>query len=225
MHVTAVVAVRNGEPFLGEALASIAAQTRPPAEILVVDGRSSDGTVEIARALGARVVTQQGTGIADAYNTAIREAQGEVIAFLSHDDRWHPDKLAVQVSWLLDHPDMDAVVCQVRHFLDDRDHVPGGFRRALLDTEPVAFIMETLAARRRAFEKAGLFDIRLRISEDVDWFSRARDLGVRIGAVPRTLVEKRVHVTNASLQQPDHRDLLDAVRASVARKRGSQRDS
>ncbi|MCB0052677.1 MAG: glycosyltransferase, partial [Caldilinea sp.] len=48
-QVSAIVVVRNGERFLRDALQSIAAQTRPPDEILVIDGQSSDSTAQIAQ--------------------------------------------------------------------------------------------------------------------------------------------------------------------------------
>ena len=86
MNVSVVMAVRDGERHLAEALASIHAQTVAPLEILLVDGGSHDATREIAVAHGARVIAQRGDTLADAYNTGIEDARGDVVAFLSYDD-------------------------------------------------------------------------------------------------------------------------------------------
>ena len=76
-RVTAIVCVRDGAARLARALASIRAQTLPPDEVLVVDGRSADGSAAIARAWGARLVTQAGSGLADARNLIDNLGLGE----------------------------------------------------------------------------------------------------------------------------------------------------
>src|SRR5690606_38141885 len=131
--VSVVMAVRNGERWLGAAMDSVVAQTHRPVEIVVVDGGSSDGTAALAaRYPEARVVSQRGTGIADAYNQGIAEARGELVAFLSHDDLWRPEKLAKQVALLRHQPELDLTVTRVRFFLEEGATPPPGFRPALL---------------------------------------------------------------------------------------------
>lgn len=222
--VSVIIAVRNGARFLNEALASVRAQTYPPSEILVIDGHSTDATAAIAQA-DAQVTysAQSGRGIADAYNCGIAAARGELIAFLSHDDRWTPDKLAAQVALLAQNPAVQFVTAHVKYFLEPGAAIPAGFRRELLDQEPVAHIMETLLARRAAFERVGLFDPALSTGEDVDWFARAKDWGVASAVVPRVLLHKRVHDENASLTTAENdRNLLLALKRSLERKRAQQ---
>src|SRR4051812_2876154 len=100
--LSVIVPVRNGERFLTEALDSVLAQSRKPDElVIVVDPGSTDRSLEIARACSmATVVEQQGSGIAAAWNQGISQARGELLAFLSADDRWTPDKLERQLSVL-----------------------------------------------------------------------------------------------------------------------------
>jgi len=221
--VTVVIAVRDGARFLAEALASVVAQTHAPAEIVVVDGRSTDDTVAIARAhSGVRVVAQQGTGIADAYNTGVREARGALVAFLSHDDVWVPEKLAWQTHWLREHPEHLFVTGHARFELAQGHRAPAGFRPELIGAERPAHIMETLLARREAFDVVGKFDERHATAEDVDWFARARDRGVASGTVPRVVVVKRLHDRNATGDAAaNSRELLSVLRRSVLRKRES----
>ncbi|HTU12076.1 MAG TPA: glycosyltransferase [Allosphingosinicella sp.] len=221
LTVSVVMAVRNGERYLAEAIASIFGSHRRPLEILLVDGGSTDATVAIAAAQPlTRIVRQQGTGIADAYNLGIASARGDAIAFLSHDDLWADGKLDVQLAAMDADASLMLTVGLVRHVLVG--DAPPGFRVDLLGRDVPGFIMETLVARREVFDALGGFDARLATAEDVDWFARAHDAGVRIALLPHRLLTKRIHGSNASLTDgKGTRHLLSALRASVGRKRGS----
>jgi glycosyltransferase involved in cell wall biosynthesis len=100
--VAAIVCTRNGHSrgFLAEALKSILDQTVAPAEIILVDDGSTDGTAdEVRRAYpGVRVLSNDGSGLAAARNTGIRAARSKWIAFLDDDDVWLPAKLAEQLA-------------------------------------------------------------------------------------------------------------------------------
>lgn len=218
--VSVIVIVKNGERFLADALQSIQQQTLPPLETLVVDGGSTDRTAEIARAFaGVCYLRQPDSGISNAYNFGIAQAQGELIAFLSHDDLWTPDKLAVQAGYLRAHPECQYVVCRIRSFLEPGDTPPAGFRRELLEQTPVAYIMETLLARRGLFNVVGLHDPDLPTGGDVDWYARAFDAGVVGYACDQVLVHKRVHDCNTSLTDSStNAQLLQVLRRSVQRK-------
>jgi glycosyltransferase involved in cell wall biosynthesis len=219
--VSVIVVVRNGERFIGEALDSVFRSDTRPVEILVIDGGSTDRTAEIARGFPlTRVVAQQATGIADAYNQGIAMARGDLIAFISHDDIWEPGKLDRQVAFMRQHPLVGYTVTMVRHFLDAGAQVPPGFRAELLDRPVPGFIMEALVVRKNVFEQVGLFDRSFSVSEDTDWFARARDAGVPMAMLPDVLVRKRVHGTNSSLNVPSINGLLlRAMRGSIQRKR------
>ena len=218
--VSVIVIVRNGERFLAAALESIVAQSYRPLEILVVDGDSTDRTAEIARSFASvRYLPQPDSGISNAYNFGIAQARGELLAFLSHDDLWTPDKLAAQVGYLLAHPDCQYVVCRIRSFLEPGDRPPPGFRPELLQQAPMAYIMETLLVRRRLFDFVGLHDPDLPTGSDVDWYARAFDAGVFGHAYDQVLVHKRMHGCNSSLTDSStNAQLLLVLRRSVQRK-------
>lgn len=224
--VSVILIVRNGERFIAEALESIQAQTLPPAEILVIDGHSTDGTVAVAkRYQGVTVIPQSGEGIANAYNEGIQRSRCDVVAFVSHDDRWLPDKLERQAGALSAQPEALLSFTHVQHVLAEGASPPPGFRTALLERPVPGFIMETLMAKREAFERIGLFDPSFAVGEDTDWFARARDAGVATLVLAETLVIKRVHDSNASLNNGSTNQLLlKALRQSLARKRTSEGD-
>jgi GT2 family glycosyltransferase len=92
MSITVVVPVWNGRDWLARLLASLAAQTTPAAEVLVVDNGSHDGAPELACQRGARIIPMgRNAGFAAAVNRGIREARGEWIAVLNSDVELAPD--------------------------------------------------------------------------------------------------------------------------------------
>jgi glycosyltransferase involved in cell wall biosynthesis len=115
--VTVVIPLYQTERYVGEALASVLAQTFGDFDVVVVDDGSMDRGPEIARTTGdarVRVVTQANRGLAGARNTGIREAAAPLIAFLDSDDRWHPEKLARHVAHFAGDPDLGVSFSQSR---------------------------------------------------------------------------------------------------------------
>lgn len=96
MTVAALIPAYNAVAYLEATLASVHAQTRKPDEIIVVDDASTDNTAEVARRLGARVISLEHNsgGPATPLNSGIQAARSEWIATLDHDDRWQPGWLA-----------------------------------------------------------------------------------------------------------------------------------
>lgn len=105
-QISVVIPAYRAVDTLPEALASAFAQTHPPLEVIVVDDGSDDGTAELVeqRFPAVRLVRQANQGPAAARNRAVALAQGDWVAFLDADDRWHPDKLADQLSAADEHP-------------------------------------------------------------------------------------------------------------------------
>ncbi|HEY3812803.1 MAG TPA: glycosyltransferase [Caulobacteraceae bacterium] len=223
VDVSVIMAVKNGARFIDQALDSVEASSVMPREVLVIDGGSTDAThALVGRRPWATLVAQRSTGIADAYNEAITLARGDLVAFLSHDDLWAPQKLARHVEAMAAQPRQAFTVSLVQHFLEPGAETPPGFRAALLDAPVAGFLMEALVARRSLFDAVGLFDPRFATGEDTDWFARVLDAGVPHAVIREVLVRKRVHATNASLNDAaTNANLLTALRRSVERKRAS----
>jgi len=94
MKISAIVPVWNGRDLLAQLLATLEAQTLPPAELLVIDNGSTDGAAEMARARGARVIAMgRNAGFAAAVNRGIREAAHPLVAILNSDVTLAPDYL------------------------------------------------------------------------------------------------------------------------------------
>jgi glycosyltransferase involved in cell wall biosynthesis len=226
--VSVIVVVRNGAAYLAEALASITAQTLPPREILVVDGQSTDDTVAIAqRVPGVRVLAQPDLGLANARNFGIQAARSPWIAFLDHDDRWHPEKLARHAAAHAAHPAAQYSMCGLRFFREAGGVLPT-HGHAAADAARHARTPGALVAAADLFAQIGGFDPRFAIACDAAWFTLARDLCIPSVTVPDVLLFKRLHATNLSRRGARNRqELFQVARESILRRkhgRGDERD-
>jgi glycosyltransferase involved in cell wall biosynthesis len=105
--VSVVIPTYNQPAFLHEALNSVFAQTFSDYEIIVVNDGSTDDTGAQLERYGGRIrlITQENQGIGRARNRGMDAASGRYIAFLDHDDLWHPAKLEIQVDYMRKHPE------------------------------------------------------------------------------------------------------------------------
>jgi glycosyltransferase involved in cell wall biosynthesis len=116
--VSVVIPCFNAEAYIGEALESVAAQTRRPLEVLVTDDASTDGSAGVVRSFeGVRLLQNPvNLGNALARNRGLLEARGDVVAFLDADDIWLPHHLETVVPMLEAHPETAVGFSAVEHF-------------------------------------------------------------------------------------------------------------
>jgi GT2 family glycosyltransferase len=117
MKISAIIPAYNASSFIKEAITSIQVQTRPVDEIIVIDDASTDGTAELARALGAQVCTlQENSGSGAARNKGLRAASGDAIAWLDADDYWAPSHIEILEALLKNHPTASVAAGAVQRF-------------------------------------------------------------------------------------------------------------
>ncbi len=202
-----VLPARNAASTLAECLDSIAAQSEPRFECIVVDDGSSDSTASQAAAFARRdarfrLVTTPHAGVAAATSRGVAESGAPILLRMDADDRMHPERLAAQLAAFAGDARLDGVGTHVRYF--PRDALGPGIRtyEAWLngiasprDVQEAAFVEcplanPTLAWRRERWprepDRSGLD-----WPEDYDLVLRALQRGHRLGVVPRVLHEWR----------------------------------
>lgn len=139
--VSAVIPCFRCKATILRAVASVAAQSQVPAELILVDDCSADGTRELLQQLASQyasgwirmVFLDQNMGAASARNAGWGVATQPYIAFLDSDDAWHPEKIRIQCRYMQAHP--DVALCGHLHKLLSVDQQPNwALRRS--DPEP-----------------------------------------------------------------------------------------
>ncbi len=194
--ISIIMAIRNSEHYLAEALASIAAQNYPAIELIAVDGGSRDGGPSMVQNFpNARCIPQRGTGFTGAWNTGVQATRAPFIAFLDSDDIWAPEKLAGQMAVLRANPFADAVYGRVAFFLERGHALPSGFRPAVLEGTHLVPMPGVTLLRRGIVERLGSFDEKLSIASDIAWFAKLRDRAT-LAVFDQLVLRKRLHNSN-----------------------------
>lgn len=188
--VSVVLPLYNDAGSIGAVLAALQRQVTARAfEVIVIDDGSRDAGPQVARAAGARVVTQANAGPAAARNRGAQEARGQIVLFLDSDCEPPPNWVEAMAG-AMDDPRFDAVMGTIRAANDgvvprivqaEVDERYQGMRAA---RDGVDFIAAPSCGFRRAvFLRLGGFDRRLRQAEDVEIAYRTRAAGHRIAFV------------------------------------------
>ncbi len=222
MKVSVVIPAWNAATTIAETLESIARQTLPAGEVILVDDGSTDATVDVAKSVHPeiRVFRQRQAGSAAALNRGVRECSGPLLAFLDADDLWHPGKLETQLAVLEKDPDADAVIGRVETFLCPSMNAETARRYRLPQAPQLAWATGALLVRRGAFDRVGAFAEDLRLGSAIDWFDRARSVGIHF-AIPEDIVLRR-RIRPGSLSHRNakkDRVYLEMARRALVRRR------
>ena len=211
-QVVVVIPAYNAEGYVGQAIASVLAQTHRDLQVVVVDDGSTDGTVAVAnsfRDTRLTVFSGPNRGVSAARNRGARAVDGDFVAFLDADDTWCPDKVAVQLDAFAANPDLVAVGSLLHYeslggarlgtagqMLKGDDHA------AVAEGRLMPFPISSILIRRHTFESIGGFDERLSIVfpglvDDLDLLARLAQRG-GLYCVDRVLGSYRVHGASAS---------------------------
>ncbi len=224
-RVSVIIPVWNGEVYLGETIESALAQTVSPHEVIVVDDGSTDGSAAVAEgyrdAGPVTVVRQENRGHPAALNRGIEASSGDFLGFLDADDLWFEPKLERQLECFAADPDLDYCVTGLRNFISPDRATADCLLDAKLLAPQRGYGVQTLLARRRAFDRVGLFEPELRHAAKTSWFLRARDAGARGAEIEEVLVHRRLHGENISQSQRGESldEYLTLLKARLDRRR------
>ena len=180
VDISVIIPTYNREAFIGRALDSVLAQSRQPAEVIVVDDGSTDSTAVLLRQLYPQVsyVYQENQGVSSARNAGIARARCDWLALLDSDDEWLPAKLAAQSAALSQNPGYrichtDEIWIRRNERVNPmRKHAKSGgwiYEKCL----PMCVISpSSVLIHRSVFDDVGDFDEQLPACEDYDLWLR-----------------------------------------------------
>lgn len=209
--VSIVIPVYNGGNYLAQAIDSALAQTYPNIEVLVINDGSEDNekTEQIALSYGDRIryYKKPNGGVATALNLGIEKMRGDFFSWLSHDDLYDTEKVAVQIA-AFNEIDVPKTIIYSNYEVFS-GHPADAFPVNLAGVSPSKFRYWitaknalhgcTLLITKIAFEECGFFNPKLRTTQDYDlWFRMAEKFS--FVHIPQYLVKARSHSQQDSLK-------------------------
>lgn len=221
--ISVIVNVFCPDDALWQTLDSVLAQTLCPLEVLVVDDGSPKAYDHFFQELRRRyqntavrlIRNDVNQGVAVSRNQGVALALGELICFLDQDDYWPFTKLQDQAEKLWADTNLHGVA-GTQVFLQDASltQKPSWMGQREFNQPYPGTILGALMIRKTALAQVGGFDPNLQHgTDDVDWFFRAKAMGLAIDYTPQVALYKRIHAGNTSRYARQHNaELLKVVR-------------
>ncbi|MEN4042980.1 MAG: glycosyltransferase family 2 protein [Anaerolineaceae bacterium] len=186
--ITVVTPAYQAMPYIQDNVASVDNQAYPNIEHIVIDGASTDGTLEyLQQQPGLIWRSEPDGGQSHALNKGFRLAQGEIIGWLNADDVYLPGAVATAVRFLLEHPDIDLVYSDLQ-IIDQAGQVIGVSRSQPFELEPLLlgnYIKQpTVFMRRKVIDRLGGVDENLHYVMDHEFWLRAGQTGFTLHYLP-----------------------------------------
>ena len=210
MKISIITVCFNSAETIADTMRSVARQTHPDVEHIIVDGASRDNTLAIIRESASRpsrIVSERDAGIYDAMNKGLGLATGEFVGFLNADDMLSGPNAILSIATAAAHAEVDAIYGDLSYVNKDRPTEilrywsSGGFtakrlRYGWMPPHPTFYV------RRSVVQGLGLFDLRFRIAADYDFMLRCLSRPeIRVAYIPEVLVHMRAGgASNRSLR-------------------------
>jgi glycosyltransferase involved in cell wall biosynthesis len=205
MLISIVTPSYNQAAYIEETLRSVLAQEYPHIEYLIVDGGSTDGTVEIIQKYQDQLAgwtSEPDRGQTDAINKGFGRARGEILAWLNSDDTYEPGAVAAAVKYLQEHPQVGMVYGDC-NYINESGAVIGKFRAAqtnyrLLRQGYTRIPQQTMFFRAELWKRLGPLDPSFYFAMDYDLWTRLAK-HTEIKYVPQTWANFRLHTSGKSI--------------------------
>jgi len=206
----------NQARYIEATIQSVLSQDYPRLEYIIVDGGSTDGTVDVIKKYerGSGVtppsiawwVSEKDKGQTDAINKGFARAKGEILAWLNSDDTYEPGAISAAVKYLMDHPEVGMVYGDC-NFINETGRVIGKFGSAqtdyhLLRQGYVHIPQQTMFLRADLWKQVGPLDPSFYFAMDYDLWTRIA-ARAQLKYIPQTWANFRLHTTGKTIAADD----------------------
>ena len=178
--ISIITVVFNCEQHLEETIQSVISQTYDNVEYIIIDGGSTDGTLEIIKQYEDKIdywVSEKDNGISDAFNKGIQKASGEIIGIINSDDWYEVDALSYVAKVFLTHPDYEVLCGSMKLYTGNVWRIlhskPYLLWSGMTVVHPSTFV------KAEAYRSFGLFDTTLKYAMDYDLLLRFHTSSVK----------------------------------------------
>lgn len=206
--ISIIMPVFNSAKYIEEAIQSVVNQNYPSMEFIIIDGISTDGSLDIIRKHEDKidvVVSEADKGLSHAVNKGIFQANGDYIGWLNADDRYQPGALEKVGKYLAENPDVDLLYGEAGR-IDKNDRFFGlhhavPFDRGKLLHERCYIPCQAAFFRRDCLSYIGLVDTSLSWNMDWDMWKRFAVAGYKIQFLDERLGDWRIHDESLSYEK------------------------
>ena len=200
MKISIITVVKNNKLDINDCINSVLRQTHGNVEYIIIDGGSTDGTVDIIKEYESRIakwISETDHGIYDAMNKGISMATGDLIGFLNADDVYCDSGVLENIALVMVDQDVDACYSDLvyvdRHDLNkvvrywrSRGFKNGSFKKGWVPAHPTFFV------RKKIYDQYGGFDLDYRLAADFELMARLIEHHrIRVNYIPKTFVKMR----------------------------------
>lgn len=205
--VTIITPSYNQGEFIKDTIESVLSQDYPNIEYFVMDGGSTDNTIDILESYEGRFYwcSEKDKGQADAINKGIRKANGKIIGWLNSDDTYLENAVSTVVKYFKDHPNTDMVYGEgyytnkegqvIERYLTEKFSVSRLAEQCII-CQPTVFFTKDIV------ENVGLLDAEHQLSMDYELWMRISKMG-KISYIPNYLATSRMYEENKTLSRRD----------------------
>lgn len=194
----------NQGQFIERTIQSVLMQKVPGLEYIVVDGASTDNTVEILKKYDSKIkwISEPDKGQTHAINKGFAMTQGDIVGWLNSDDVYYPDSLNTICDFFASHPEVDVVYGEANH-IDEQDSIIEKYQTESWNIErlkDVCYICQpAVFLRRSAYEKFGQLNESLQYCMDYEYWLRLATKGANFYYLNQLIAGSRLHSATKTL--------------------------
>ncbi len=194
--VSIITACYNSEEFIKDTVESVFNQTYGRIEYIIVDGGSTDGTMDIIKEYEARYsdqlrwISEGDEGVFHAMNKGIELSNGTIIGILNSDDWYEPETIETVVNEMTEDDSLDIVHGLLRDIEDDKIFKVEGVSSDFLETKMIKH--PTCFVRKRAYERCGKFDLNYKLCADYELMLRFKQNNLKFKMLEKVLANYRL---------------------------------